>query len=179
VPSPFAAGLLFAFTAAFLYERDQVEDAGTRQRLDAQLLEQLVAPGRQAHPLDPRAVHQMERRLRGVGQPPRSTAEMAEWLRRLGDASAADLEGPMEGFLHELEREGRVQRIHLPRVAEAERWVLTEEMELYRDLVGLAPGNAEEKLRGGEKILYRYLETHALVSLQVLLGRYPFESSWA
>ncbi len=56
--------------------------------LDKRLLEQLVAPERQAHLLDPRAIHQVERRLRGLGQPPRSATEAAEWLRRLGDLSA-------------------------------------------------------------------------------------------
>ena len=39
--------------------------------LDQQLLEQLVAPEKHGHLLDPRAVHQVERRLRGLGQPPR------------------------------------------------------------------------------------------------------------
>ena len=64
-------------------------------------------PEQHAHLLDPRAVHQVERRLRGLGQPPRSATEMAEWLRRLGDLTPAELEGPMAAFLAELEADGR------------------------------------------------------------------------
>src|SRR5262249_49552361 len=95
-PSPFAAGLLFAFTAAFMYQYDRTDPDSTRSSaaLDQQLLEQLIAPGRQGHLLDPRAVHQVERRLRGFGHPPRSATEMTEWLRRLGDLTPDELEGP-------------------------------------------------------------------------------------
>src|SRR5205823_689849 len=56
VPSPFASSLLFAFTAAFMYQYDDVEPApGRTPPLDRQLLEQLIAPERQGHLLDPRA----------------------------------------------------------------------------------------------------------------------------
>src|SRR5262249_21306173 len=104
VPSPFASALLFAFTAATMYQYDHAEpEPGRAPALDGRLLDQLVAPEGAAHLLDPRAVHQVERRLRGLGQPPRSTTEMAEWLRRLGDLAAGDLEGPMAAFLEELE----------------------------------------------------------------------------
>src|SRR5262249_15227893 len=114
-PSPFAAGLVFSFTAAFMYQYDGVESGGERSPvLDRQLLEQLVSPQNQGHLLDPRAVHQVERRLRGLGQPPRSATEMAEWLRRLGDLTPEELEGPMAVFLEQLEREGRACRLELP-----------------------------------------------------------------
>src|SRR5262249_62334741 len=82
VPSPFASQLLFDFTAAYMYAYDATEsEPGRPAELDRQLLDQLVNPDRQAHLLDPRAVHQVERRLRGLGQPPRTATEMAEWLR--------------------------------------------------------------------------------------------------
>src|SRR5207247_8012737 len=92
-PSPFAAGLLFAFTAAFMYQYDGTEAEPDRSTpLDRHLLDQLVAPQDSRHLLDPRAVHQVERRLRGLGQPPRTATETAEWLRRLGDLAPGDLE---------------------------------------------------------------------------------------
>ena len=54
-PSPFASSLLFAFTAAYMYQYDRVEADGSRAgQLDRQLLEQLVAPENQGHLLDPR-----------------------------------------------------------------------------------------------------------------------------
>jgi ATP-dependent Lhr-like helicase len=190
VPSPFAAGLLFSFTAAYLYQLDQVEGEPGKANLDRDLLEQLVSPGSQAHLLDPRAVHQVERRLRGLGHPPRTPAEMAEWLRRLGDLAPSDLEGPMAGFLAHLESDGRARQITLPgSVREPVRWIASEEMDLYRAAFGLAwegeapaepcvpdPTRAQE---AGALIFDRFLQTHALVGLPDVLARYPFEPGWA
>ncbi len=183
-PSPFASEMLFSFTAAFMYQYDQTDAEPGGRALDGQLLDQLVAPDRHAHLLDPRAVHQVERRLRGVGQPPRSATEMAEWLRRLGDLAPSDLEGPMDVFLAELEADGRAARLDLPRVAEAGRWVLAEEADLYRQAFGLASGgrqppDAAEQQTAAEVVLSRFLRTHALVGLRDVLTRYPFEEAWA
>ena len=110
-PSPFASGLLFSFTVGYMYSVRPAPKAkaAAPAAWTSDLLEQLVSPERQAHLLDPRAVHQVERRLRGLGQPPRSATEMAEWLRRLGDLSPAELEGPMAAFLQELEADGRAR----------------------------------------------------------------------
>ncbi|HXG11502.1 MAG TPA: DEAD/DEAH box helicase [Gemmataceae bacterium] len=185
-PSPFAAGLLFAFTAAYMYEFDRTEsERGPSSHLDRHLLEQLVTPDRHSHLLDPRAVHQVERRLRGLGRPPRTAAEMAEWLRRLGDLAPGELEGPMEALLHELANDGRAKEIELPTggtgaaLAEPRRWILAEEEGLYRRAFGLEPAEAAEAQAAGATILGRFLDTHALVSLGDVLGRYPFEPAWA
>jgi ATP-dependent Lhr-like helicase len=187
VPSPFAAGLLFSFTAAFMYQFDGVEADGDRSHiLDRQLLEQLVSPERQGHLLDPRAVHQVERRLRGVGQPPRSPTEMAEWLRRLGDLTPEELEGPMAVFLEQLQTEGRACRLELPATQTLRssplRWVAVEDVEQYRYAFGLEDGGSatsEERQAAGAAILSRFLTTHALVGLADVLARYPFERDWA
>jgi len=178
-PSPFAAGLVFSFTAAFMYQYDGVESDGERSHvLDRQLLEQLVSPQKQGHLLDPRAVHQVERRLRGVGQPPRSATEMAEWLRRLGDLTPEELEGPMAAFLEQLEREERACRLELPG---GFRWVSTEDGEQYRQAFGLddVAAESEAQQNAGASILHRFLTTHALVGLSDVLARYPFEPAWA
>jgi ATP-dependent Lhr-like helicase len=180
VPSPFASQLLFAFTAAFMYQYDGTEAEPSRSPgLDQQLLEQLIAPERHGHLLDPRALHQVERRLRGLGQPPRSVTEMAEWLRRLGDLAPGDLEGPMAAFLEELTRDGRAKRLDLPRCREPQRWVLAEEEAVYRQALGMEGADPAQVQAAGEAILYRFLETHALVGLADVLARYPFEADWA
>ncbi len=179
-PSPFAANLLFAFTMGHMYQYDGVEaEPGRAPALDGQLLGQLVAPDRHGHLLDPRAVHQVERRLRGVGRPPRTAAEMAEWLRRLGDLTAGEMEGPMLSFLTELEADGRARRIELPRVREPERWILAEEEPVYRQAFGQESTEPAAVQHAAETILRRFLETHALVGLQDMLERYPFEQDWA
>ncbi|HYT89170.1 MAG TPA: hypothetical protein VEL76_10715, partial [Gemmataceae bacterium] len=179
-PSPFAAGLLFAFTAGYMYQYDGVEsDSGRGTPLDQHLLDQLITPQTQSHLLDPRAVHQVERRLRGLGQPPRTSTEMAEWLRRLGDLAQPDLEGPMAAFLEELEADGRAVRLELPGSRVPQRWVLSEERELYRQAFGLVPAEPEQRQTAAAVVLARYLATHALVSLRDVLDRYPFEETWA
>ncbi|HEY7329467.1 MAG TPA: DEAD/DEAH box helicase [Gemmataceae bacterium] len=185
-PSPFAVGLVFSFNAAFMYQYDGVESDSERSRvLDRQLLEQLVSPQSQGHLLDPRAVHQVERRLRGVGRPPRSATEMAEWLRRLGDLAPEELEGPMSAFLEQLESEGRAGCLELPmsprRSTSPLRWISVEDEEQYRQafaLNGDTSGSAERQ-SAGATILHRFLTTHALVGLEDVLARYPFEPAWA
>ncbi len=192
-PSPFASGLLFAFQASVMYQYDDVEsEGGSGKSLDRQLLQQLVAPGQLGHLLDPRAVHQVERRLRGLGQPPRSVNEMAEWLRRLGDLADSDLEGPMAEFLRQLQAEGRAVRLELPGFPQP-RWISTEDEPLYRQAFATAsPPSSPPAAAGGEAgsspeqvpsagltILRRFLETHALVGLNDILARYPFEPGWA
>jgi ATP-dependent Lhr-like helicase len=179
-PSPFAAEMLFSFTFAYMYQYDQTDADPERGRpLDGQLLDQLVAPERHAHLLDPRAVHQVERRLRGLGQPPRSATEMAEWLRRLGDLAPSELEGPMAAFLEELEADGRAVRFEIPRVHEALRWVAAEEEPRYQQAFRSDEATADEQTAAAEAILSRFLQTHALVGLRDVLVRYPFEEAWA
>jgi ATP-dependent Lhr-like helicase len=180
VASPFASGLTFAFTGAKMYQYDGVETEGAGAgALDRQLLAQLVAPERQGHLLDPRAINQVERRLRGVGRPPRSAAEMTEWLRRLGDLTEAELEGPMAAFLAELETDGRAVRLELPAGREPVRHVGAEEADHYRKAFGMTPAEPDEAQEAGRTILERFLSTHALVGLAEVLDRYPFDETWA
>jgi ATP-dependent helicase Lhr and Lhr-like helicase len=178
LPSPFAASLLFAFTAAFMYQYDDVEpDGGTSSApLDPALLDQLIGHDGTHLPLDPRAVQQLDRRLRRLGQPPRSKPEMAEWLRQLGDASAGELEGPMLYYLSELTQEGVVKKITLSGRADPERWILTEEAPNYEAAFSSSDPSAQE---AAAIILQRFLATHALIGLDDILQRYPFERTWA
>jgi ATP-dependent Lhr-like helicase len=188
-PSPFAASLLFDFTAAFLYESDRVDPDGEQaSRCEPAVLEQLLHPGRMEHLLDPRAVAQVERRLRGLGRLPRNTEEAAEWLRRLGDVAPQELPEPVPRFLAELEAQGLACRIHLAGAVPAERWILCEEAALYASAFGLpveasqsgpAAGGSLDPHQAAAAILRRFLDTHALVSLEDLAARYPVDRSWA
>jgi ATP-dependent Lhr-like helicase len=111
---------------------------------------------------------------------------MAEWLRRLGDLTPEELEGPMAAFLEQLQSEGRACRLELPATPSLRsspvRWVSAEEAEQYRQAFGLdgsVSAGAEEKQATGSVILARFLSTHALVGLDDVLARYPFDSAWA
>jgi ATP-dependent helicase Lhr and Lhr-like helicase len=179
-PSPFASAILFSFTASYMYERNPTEtDKRAGPSIDHKLLGQLLAPEQHAHLLDPRAVHQVERRLRGVDRPPRTGTEMAEWLRRLGDLSSSELEGPMREFLKELTIDGRAINLRIPRTVDPERWILAEDEMLYKDAFGLSDAGRDKQQSASQTILSRFLETHALVGLDDILRRYPFEKAWA
>ncbi len=179
LPSPFGASLLLAYQMAFMYAYDGVEASPTgAARLDQELLDQLLGHAGPL-PLEPAAVLAIERRLRGLGMPPRTPAEMAERLRLVGDLTDEELEGPMAGFVRELADQGQAVRLTLPDVARPERWVLAEEADAYR-LVFLDPdGDATEKKNAASRILQRFLETRALVGLDDILVRYPLERNWA
>jgi ATP-dependent Lhr-like helicase len=177
-PSPFAQELLFGFTAAHMYDYDSSEpDSGGGSALDRPLLDQLI--GAHEPLVHPQAVAQVEGRLRGLGKPPRTATEMAEWLRRLGDLADDELHGPMAGFLAELQGGGRALVLELPRVARPRRWVLAEQADAYRKAFGLAEAAPEEQNAAAEAIVLGFLETHALVGLTDVLARYPLEADWA
>ena len=181
LPSAFGAGLLFAFTATFMYQYDGVEADSERNTapLDQALLDQLIGHEGRPLPLDPRAIQQVDRRLRGVGRPPRSKAEMAEWLRRLGDVTRHDLEGAMLEYLRELEQDGVVAKITLTGVAEPQRWILSENAETYRLAFVADVASSQATQDAAALVLRRFLDTHALIGLDDVLTRYPFERTWA
>ncbi len=164
-PSPFASTLVFQFSAAFLYQWDEPRKGDAPKGtggVDSELLDSLLHPG---------AVERVEGRLRGVGHPPRTADEMAEWLRSLGDLADSDLAGPMAKFLGELEAQGRAVAIRLSGVAQPGRWIGVEEAPLYASAFAVEPDAAA--LDG---IVRRFLGTHALVGLDDLTARYPIDS---
>jgi ATP-dependent Lhr-like helicase len=176
-PSPFASGLLFAFNGAFMYQYDDTEAEGSRSpALDTSLLEQIMGPARREQLLSPAAIQTVDKRLRGVGSPPRSAAEMAEWLRRLGDLVPSELEGPMAALLEDLEAQGLVGRLQLRETHCPERWILKEEEPFYEAAFrGNEPG---QRQAAAERILARFLGTRALAGLADILDRYPFQREW-
>lgn len=190
-PSPFAAGLVFAFTSAFLYEWDEPRRADRpegRGDVTDGMLDPLLdtsAGSSYAPWLDPEAVGRVEGRLRGVGRPPRTVDEMAEWLRLLGDLAPSDLSGPMPGFLNDLGAQGRAVTIDLPGVDEPRRWVSDEDVPRYRDAFGLGVdhpqggGETTEHRTALASIVRRYLRTRALVTVEELATRYPIEPDLA
>jgi len=161
LPSPFASELIFRFTQSYLYEWDEprrTERAAPGAEV-SNLLDSLIEPG---------AVARVDARLRGVGLPPRTADEMAERLRQVGDIAPSELEGPMLGFLEDLESSGRTTTIDLGAKSEPVRWVGVEEAELYRAAFGHPPDDA-----AAESVVRRHLRTHAMVGLDDLIGRYP------
>ena len=85
----------------------------------------------------------------------------------------------MQAFLRELEREKTVSKISLPGCKEPERWISTEEAELYRSAFASEAADAEKSQQAAAIILQRFLDSHALIGLDDVLQRYPFERGWA
>ena len=181
VASPFASDLIFRFTAQFLYQWDEPRRAdrqASQTVVDEALLDPLLDPETHARWLDPGAIHQVENRLRAVGHPPRTSDEMAETLRHLGDLATSELAGPMLGFLEALRDQGRAVAIELAGTIEPTRWIGAEEVGLYARAFGETP-EGPARVDALETIARRFLLTHALIGLDDLIARYPIDPARA
>ena len=180
-PSPFAGELIFRFTLKFLYEWDEpVRSSRDRPEplVSESDLDPLLDPSSRRLWLDPHAVSRVEGRLRGVGRPPRTADEMAEWLREVGDLTAGELSGPMLGFVEKLRDQGRAAAIVLPAVADPNRWIGAEETSLYAAAFG-PQADADRPDSPLSTVVRRYLRTRALVSVDDLTTRYPIDVATA
>ena len=87
----------------------------------------------------------------------------------------------MAGFLDELEADGRAVRIELPRQRRSRaRWVADGGGGAVSP--GVRPGRRPtrpRRRRPPRRSSRRFLDTHALVGLDDVLARYPFERDWA
>lgn len=186
-PCPFAHEVLFSFTAEYMYQTDSVEpESSTSTPVDRNLLDQLLSgPSREKQEeLAPGAIRQLEKRIRGLGLAPRTEAEMAEALLRVGDLSEEETQPEMIPFLKSLLQKGEAVQWTFP--SRPPLWISMERKGEY----GLAfdaeqkgverkEQKSQEKQKAGEAILGRFLATHALVSLPQMLKRYPFDPNWA
>lgn len=181
-PSPFAAQLLFGFTAAFMYDYDKVElhGEGSKASIDKSLLDQLITPEAYDHLLDPRAVDQVEKRLQGVGMLPRTAEELFEWIRKLGDVRDDEVPQEVSPFIAELNEQGRLVRWNVPQRDES-RWILKEDEPNYEAMSLLSSSSVaptESTVAASQRILHRFLHTHALVGVDDVLQRYPLPRLW-
>ena len=174
-PCPFASDVLFSFTAANLYQTDIVEpETQTGQKLDRGLLDQILTPAREADgDLDDTSVRQADLRIRGLALLPRTKAEMAEVLRRLGDLTGKELAGPMGNFVGEMVESGEAVSFTLGEPC----WIFAEYIGQYKIAFNKEVAG-EEKNHAAKAILGRYLAGRALVGSLDILARYPFDREW-
>ena len=144
VASPFARSLVFAYTAAYLYQGDSpaAERRARVLTLDRNMLRDLLGEDRLREVLDARAIADVEAERQGtaVSARARHVDALHDLLRRIGDLDDAEVASRCDGaaptWLAELERAHRVARV---RIAGASRWVAIEDVALYRDALGCAP----------------------------------------
>ncbi len=176
-PSPFVSELIFQFEHQFLYEWDDPKRSGRSDAspsVDEELLDTLLDTTVASLWLDASAIGRVEGRIRGTNHPPRTVDEMGETLRRLGDLADFEVAGPMLGFLRRLQEEGRAETIRLDGTLHPERWIGVEERELYESAFGDTKNDDALEVIGK-----RFLQTHALVSLDDVLARYPMDPATA
>ena len=153
-PSPFAATLLFNYTANFLYEGDapHAERQTAALTLDLDQLRELLGQADFRAVLDAAAFAEMAPRLQRLGErySIRHADALHEALLQLGDLSEAEVrercarESATEehlgeawrNWLDELQRAGRVAEVEL---AGERRFIAAEDVARYRDATGATP----------------------------------------
>jgi ATP-dependent Lhr-like helicase len=130
--SPFASSLIFEYVASYMYEDDTppAERRAQALSLDRGLLRELLGQEELRDLLDPDAVDDVERDLRGA---PRDADELHDLLRLRGDLRPGEFD---EAFAAVLETERRAVRV---RFAGSERLIAAEDAGRYRDALGAMP----------------------------------------
>jgi len=130
--SPYAASLLFDYVATYMYEDDTpaAERRAQALSLDRDLLRELLGQEELRDLIDPGALEEVERRLRGEA---RSPDELHDLLRRRGDLRGGEYPDDLaESLLAER------RAVHV-RVAGERRLIAAEDAGRYRDAVGAMP----------------------------------------
>ncbi len=165
--SPFASSLLFDYVATYMYEDDTplAERRAQALALDRDLLKELLGQEELRDLIDPAALEQVERELRGS---PAGPDALHDLLLRRGDLAAGEVD---ETLAASLEAERRAVRI---RVAGAERLIAAEDAGRYRDALGAMPpsGLPDAYLEAGDDPLGWILKRYAR-------GRGPFTTEEA
>ena len=145
--SPFARSLVFAYTAAYLYQGDTpaAERRAQALALDRAMLRDLLGQtSSSATCSTPGVIEAVEAELQGLAEEGAARATpraLADLLRRLGDLSAARARGALR------RRSGArgspssrpARRAARVRIAGEPRWIAAEDAALYRDALGVAP----------------------------------------
>lgn len=179
-PSPFAREITWQFTAANMYQPDEVRGTNELPQLDPEKLDNLLATKEltPSLPVHPDAVRQVDQFIRLSTRPPRSLSEMANWLNRLGDLSANECGGPIGAWIVELLERGSISRF-LPSKDTPELFIPSNLLEQYQKAFHTGKSTHEERVRETTTILRRYLDNHALIRAETLCQRYPISPEWA
>jgi ATP-dependent helicase Lhr and Lhr-like helicase len=144
-PSPFAASLLFAFVAAYLYEGDTplAERRAAALTLDRDLLSELLGEGELRELLSAEVIEAVELDLQHLSEERRLTGLDAvhDLLRTLGPLSERDLEARTRGtdVAGAIESLAGVRRVIRVRAGGLDRWAAVEDAARLRDGCGIQP----------------------------------------
>ncbi|MDQ3065743.1 MAG: DEAD/DEAH box helicase, partial [Actinomycetota bacterium] len=172
--SPFASSLLFDYIATYMYEDDTppAERRAQALSLDRDLLRELLGQEELRELIDPDALAEVERQLRGD---PRDPDELHDVLRRRGDLAPGEYDEAQAAILIAERRALSV------RVAGEERLIAAEDAGRYRDALGVMPpgGLPEAFLEGGadslRQLVLRYAKARGPFTTAEADARYGLE----
>jgi ATP-dependent Lhr-like helicase len=181
--SPFARGLVFAYTAAYLYQGDSpsAERRAQALTLDRGMLRDLLGQEQLRDLLDFAAIQAVEDELQGraEGQQVAHPDALVDLLRRVGDLTTAEVAARCESDPAEwIESLAAHRRIVSIRIAGDARWIAAEDAALYRDALGCVPpaGLAAallEPVRDPlDQLLLRFARTHAPFPATAIAARF-------
>jgi ATP-dependent Lhr-like helicase len=163
--SPFSSSLLFDYVATYMYEDDTppAERRAQALSLDRDLLRELLGQEELRDLLDPGALEEVERQLRGR---PRTPDELHDQLRLRGDLRSGEYDNAFAEILVDHRR-----AVHV-RIAGEQRLIAAEDAGRYRDGLGVMPpaGLPEVFLEGGPESLRQLV-------LRFAKGRGPFTTA--
>jgi len=181
--SPFARSLVFAYTAAYLYQGDVplAERRAQALHLDRHLLRDLLGQDDLRQLLDASVLERTEAELQGRadGFQARGPHELHDLLRRVGDLETVEIrercQTDPDDWLAELERAKRLTRL---RIGGSERWIAAEDAGLYRDALGVRPASGLPAAflasvpEAMEQLVTRYARSHGPFETRPLASRY-------
>ncbi len=181
--SPFARSLLFAHTAAYLYQGDApaLERRAQALTLDRAMLQELTGRASLRDLLDAEVIAKTEAELQGCEPSARARHADAlhDLLRRVGDLSETELaarcfDAP-KPWLQKLESKKRAVRVQLQGEA---RWIAVEDAALLRAVTGVTlPENLpsaflEAPRDARAQFLLRFARCHGPFTSKALSARY-------
>jgi ATP-dependent Lhr-like helicase len=181
-PSPFARSLVFAYTAAYLYQGDTpvAERRARALALDSAMLRDLLGAAQLRTLLDAQVLSESEALWQGRApeRRARDAEALQDLLRRVGDLAVGEIAERCEGdpapWLARLEQAGRALRLE---IAGEPRWIAAEDAGLYRDALGasLPTGLPEAFLtpvpHALEQLVLRFARSRGPFSLRALAAR--------
>ncbi|MBN1659202.1 MAG: DEAD/DEAH box helicase [Anaerolineae bacterium] len=193
VPSPVAGSLLYDLINKYMYEWDQPKAEKQMQALmvGRELLAQLLDEAALPDLLRPEAVSEVENHLQHLsdGTRARTAEELTTLFLALGDLTAGEAaarsDGPTPEWIEQLTQSGRLVPFTLRDEA---RYILAEHVPAYTAAFGLEgwkvgrledwATRAQDQDDAARAILRRVLSTHAPLTREWLLKRYPFPVDW-
>lgn len=185
--SPFAASLLFEFTANFLYEGDAplAERRARSLVLDHVQLRELLGDAEMRKLLDPAVIEETAFELQRLDErfAPRDADDLHDLLQHLGDLSREEIAaratsvdgGTLDGWLDELVHARRIVRLE---VAGESRYAAAEDMARYRDALGIVPPPGlphaflEPVATPVDDLVSRFARTHAPFTVAAVVERF-------